>query len=414
MKLTIERADLLDAVAWAAGGLAARPVLPVLAGLVLRAGDGLTVSAFDYEVSTAATAPATVAEPGELLVSGRLLAQIVKSLPAGPVVLTAEGAGLVVGCAVATFTLAALPIEDYPAPPVPPPVAGTVDPVLFAEAVTQVVLAASRDDTVPAFTGARLRLDGETLTLSCIDRYRMAVRHLPWAPVRPGLEATALVPARTLAAVVRQLTPGTPLTLRLVTEGGRPGADGSPGAAGAGRSGADGGGQPGSESDSRSGADRRPGSDGDGLLGLESGARHTVARLLDNPLADYVAQFPASGAIHARVATGALLDALKRVALVAAPQTPVHLALSPGLLRLAARTGSEARATASVPAEYDGEELSIGFNPRFLLDGLAVLSGETVRMTFSGPGKPATLTDGTDFRYLLAAVRLPAGYTEVG
>ncbi|MEV6522946.1 DNA polymerase III subunit beta [Longispora sp. NPDC051575] len=378
MKLTIERADLLDAVAWAAGGLAARPVLPVLAGLVLRAGDGLTVSAFDYEVSTAATAPATVAEPGELLVSGRLLAQIVKSLPAGPLVLTAEGAGLVVGCAVATFTLAALPIEDYPAPPVPPPVAGTVDPVPFAEAVTQVVLAASRDDTVPAFTGARLRLDGETLTLSCIDRYRMAVRHLPWAPARPGLEATALVPARTLAAVVRQLTPGTPLTLRLATDGGRSGAA------------------------------------GDGLLGLESGARHTVTRLLDNPLADYVAQFPATGAIHATVATGALLDAVKRVALVAAPQTPVHLALSPGLLRLEARTGSEARATASVPAEYHGEGLSIGFNPRFLLDGLAALSGETVRMTFSGPGKPATLTDGTDFRYLLAAVRLPAGDTAAG
>ncbi|GIG61080.1 DNA polymerase III subunit beta [Longispora fulva] len=385
MKLTIDRSDLSDAVTWAAGALPARPAVPVLAGLMLRAGERLTVSAFDYEVATTATATASVTDPGEALVSGRLLAQIVRSLPPGPVGLTRGGGGLVVSCAEATFTLATMPVEDYPSPPVPPPVAGTVDAGLFAEAVAQVVLAASRDDTVPAFTGARLHLEGETLTLSCIDRYRMGVRHLPWSPAgdraldgtgpgqggpsstAPGQfgagAATALVPAGTLAATARHLSAGTTLTLRL----------------------------------------------GDGLLGLDCGPRHTVTRLLDNPLADYVSQFPATGAIHAEVRTGPLLDALRRVALVAAPQTPVHLVFSPGRLRLEARAGSEAHATAALDADFDGE-LSIGFNPRFLLDGLTALGGDSVRMTFAGPGKAASLTGGDGrFRYLLAAVRLPTG-----
>ncbi|WP_412539308.1 DNA polymerase III subunit beta [Longispora sp. K20-0274] len=367
MKLTIDRAALLDAVTWAAGALPARPVVPVLAGLVLRAGDGLTVSAFDYEVATAARAVADVATPGEALVSGRLLGQIARALPAGPVSLATDGAGLVVSGAGTTFTLAPMPIEDYPAPPAPPPVVGTVDAGEFADAVAQVVLAASRDDTVPAFTGARLHLDGETLTLSCIDRYRMAVRQLPWSPAGDvGAGHTALVPARTLAGTARHLTAGRPLTLRL----------------------------------------------GDGLLGLDAGHRHTVTRLLDNPLADYVSQFPATGAIHAEVPTGALLDALRRVALVAAPQTPVRLAFSTGRLLLEAATGSEAHATASLAVGYDGAELSIGFNPGFLVDGLTALGGDTVRFTLAGPGKPASLTGGDGrFRYLIAAVRLgpPAG-----
>ncbi len=378
MKIQVERDVLADAVAWTARALPARPTVPVLAGMRLQAGDDLTLSSFDYDVSAQATVPVITEEEGSALVSGRLLAEISRSLPGRPVQIASEGGKAVLTCGSATFTLLTMPEEEYPALPEMPPAAGTVGSDAFASAVSQSATAAGRDDTLPALTGVRIEIEGETLTLISTDRYRLAVRELRWTPARPGLSAAVLVPARALAETARSLTSGAEVAIALALPG-----DGTDGAG------------------------------GDGMIGFEGGGRQATTRLLGGEFPRHQALLPSHANYTAELATPLLAEAVKRVALVAERNTAVRLAFTPGQLVLEAGTGDEAQAVEVLEASFDGDdELSIAFNPQYLLDGLTAIDSDTVRISFTEAGKPALITgkpspDGqTDYRYLLMPIRL--------
>jgi DNA polymerase-3 subunit beta len=159
VKFRVERDVLADAVAWAARSLPVRPSAPVLAGLLVETtSDGLQLSTFDYETSARATVPADVTEEGKALVSGRLLADICRSLPAKPVEMTIDGAKVSLTCGSARFSLQTMPVEEYPSLPDMPQATGTVPSDLFANAVGQAVTAAGRDDMLPVLTGVRLEI----------------------------------------------------------------------------------------------------------------------------------------------------------------------------------------------------------------------------------------------------------------
>jgi DNA polymerase III subunit beta len=379
VKIQVERDVLADAVAWTARALPARPTVPVLAGMRLHAGGDLTLSSFDYDVSAQATIPVVTEEPGSALVSGRLLAEISRSLPARPVQISAEGGKAVLSCGSATFTLLTIPEEEYPALPEMPPAAGTVGSDAFASAVSQSATAAGRDDTLPALTGIRIEIDGDTLTLISTDRYRLAVRELRWSPARPGLSAAVLVPARALAETARALTSGAEVAIALALPG-EAGPDGS-------------------------GA-------GDGMIGFEGGGRRATTRLLGGEFPRHQNLLPKTVSSVAELSTPVLAEAVKRVALVAERNTAVRLAFSPGQLVLEAGTGEEAQAVEVLEAGYEGDDLAIAFNPQYLLDGLTAIDSDTVRMSFTEPGRPALITgkpepDGEpDYRYLLMPIRL--------
>ena len=377
MKIQVERDVLADAVAWTARALPARPTVPVLAGMRLQAGDDLTLSSFDYDVSAQATIPVIAEEEGSALVSGRLLAEISRSLPGRPVQIASEGGKAVLTCGSATFTLLTMPEEEYPALPEMPPAAGTVGSDAFASAVSQSATAAGRDDTLPALTGVRIEIEGDTLTLISTDRYRLAVRELRWTPSRPDLSAAVLVPARALAETARALTSGAEVAIALALPG-----DGTDGVG------------------------------GDGMIGFEGGGRQATTRLLGGEFPRHQALLPSHANYTAELATPLLAEAVKRVALVAERNTAVRLAFSTGQLVLEAGTGEEAQAVEVLEASFDGDDLSIAFNPSYLLDGLTAIDSDTVRMSFTEPGKPALITgkpdqDGQpDYRYLLMPIRL--------
>jgi DNA polymerase-3 subunit beta len=383
VKIQVERDVLADAVAWTARALPTRPTVPVLAGMRLHAGAELTLSSFDYDVSAQATVPVTTEEEGSALVSGRLLAEISRSLPARPVQITSEGGKAVLSCGNATFTLLTMPEEEYPALPAMPQAAGSVGSDAFASAVSQSATAAGRDDTLPALTGVRIEIEGDVLTLISTDRYRLAVRELRWTPARPDLSAAVLVPARALAETARSLTSGAEVSIALALPG-EGGPDGGGLAAG-----------------------------GDGMIGFEGGGRRTTTRLLGGEFPKYQALLPNHVSSTAELSTGVLAEAVKRVALVAERNTAVRLAFAPGELVLEAGTGEEAQAVEVLEASYDGDEpLSIAFNPQYLLDGLSAIDSDTVRMSFTEGGKPALITgkpapEGQpDYRYLLMPIRL--------
>ena len=209
LKFRLTREDFADAVAWVARNLPSRPTVPVLAGVLLTGSDeGLTVSGFDYEVSAEVRIPAEIASPGSVLVSGRLLSDIVRSLPAKPVDVSVEGTRVSLTCGSARFSLPTMAVEDYPTLPTLPDETGVVSSDLFAEAIGQVAVAAGRDDTLPMLTGIRVEISGEKVVLAATDRFRLAVRELTWSTDAAGVEAAVLVPAKTLAEAAKAGTDG--------------------------------------------------------------------------------------------------------------------------------------------------------------------------------------------------------------
>jgi DNA polymerase-3 subunit beta len=374
VKFRVERDALADAVAWAARALPSRPPVPVLAGLLLEADTTgvLRLSSFDYEVSARVEIPADVMDAGTALVSGRLLADISRSLPTKPIDVTTDGTKVSLICGTARFTLLTMPVDEYPTLPTMPDTAGTIAGDTFTHAVQQVSIAASRDETLPILTGIRLEIDGEHLTLLATDRYRLAMRTLPWRPKDPAHNSVALVRARTLSDVAKALTTSADVTLALTTGGPTE------------------------------------------MIGFEAGGRRTTSLLVDGDYPKVRALFADSTPTHAVVDTRDAMDAIRRVALVAERNTPVRLTFSDGLLTLEAGQGEDAQASEAVESTLVGEDLSIAFNPQFLLDGLGALNTPLARLSFTQPTKPAVLTaqaepDGPDdssYRYLLMPVRI--------
>jgi DNA polymerase III subunit beta len=371
MKFRVERDALADAVAWTAKSLPPRPSVPVLAGVMLKATEGnLHLSGFDYEVSSEVEVPVHADADGTALVSGRLLAEITKALPAKPVEIAAIDAHLELVCGSARFTLPTMPVEDYPMLPALPARAGTVDAATFAAAVARVAVAAGKDETLPMMTGVRVELNGSTLALLATDRYRLAVAEIDWRPDDPQVSANALVPARTLADTAKALGAlGGDLTLALAT-----------------------------------------GEANDGMIGFAAGERRTTSRLLDGANYPPVRNlFPADHTAKAKVPVAALLEVVKRVSLVAERTTPVRLSFSADGLVVEAGGAEEARASEATEAAFDGAEpMPVAFNPQYLLDGLTAMPALQVVFSFVEARKPAVLAPANEdgevlpgYRYLV-------------
>ena len=361
MRFVVERDALAEAVAWIARSLPSRPVIPVLSGLLLQAAaDGLTLSCFDYEVSARISIDADVTEPGTVLVPGRLLAEITRSLPGHPVEVDDKD-DVTLTCGPASFSLVTLPIGEYPRLPELPRLAGTVDGGVFATAIGQVTPAASRDDTLPVITGVNVEIEGDTLTLVATDRYRLAIRELGWSPARPGTSSTLLVPAKTLADAARMMAPGVPV--RIMTRG----TDGDPRATAA-------------KHAQGSGA-------ADAMIGFEAGGRRLTTRLIAGEYIKYSSKFPADFGSYGDMPAAALAEAVRRVALVAERGSSVRLSFEPGRVTIEAGTKGQARARETVTADFSGDETAIAFSPQYLLDGLA--AALTAAASAPAPGSPA-------------------------
>ena len=387
MKFRVARDEFADAVAWVARSLPSRPPVPVLGCVVLLADDaGLTVSGFDYEVSAQQQIGAEVAEPGQVLVSGRLLADITKALPNKPVDVSLDGARVAITCGSAKFSLPTMPVEDYPQLPDVPVVTGLIPAQVFAEAISQVAVAAGRDDTLPMLTGVRVEIDGKTVVLAATDRFRLAVRELEWEPADSGASGAVLVPAKTLSESARTASSDSG-DVKL--------AFGSGSALG-----------------------------GEGILGIVGETKQTTTRLLDAEFPKFRQLLPASHTAIATIESSPLIEAIKRVALVAERGAQVRMEFRDGSVLLTAGGDEAGRAEEELPVQFYGEPLTIAFNPTYLQDGLSAIGVATVDFGFTTPSRPAVLRPSTGdepiadesgafvapdsvFTYLLMPVRLP-------
>lgn len=390
MRIRLERDVLAEAVQWAARSLPTRPSVPILAGLMLKAGNGeVVLSSFDYETSAQVTVKADVTDDGVALVSGRLLAEIARSLPNKPVELTSDATKVELVCGSARFTLQTLPVSDYPALPTMPESTGTIVSEDFAKAVGQVVVAAGRDELLPVFTGVRMEIDGDTLSLLATDRYRMALKELPWNPRSTSSEGAALVPARVLAETARSMTSGADITLSLSSA-----------------------------------------ATGDGLIGFEgtgaAGVREITTRLLDGEFPKVRHLMNVQPTVTVRANTAEVEAAVKRVGLVAERNTSLRMLIGDGSITLEAATGDQAQAVEALEAvvvDVTGQGLTMtaaGFNPHYISDALAALDAPYVQFSFTAPGKPCLLMgldeiDGDvreDYRHVIMLMRLPVDHNQ--
>jgi DNA polymerase III subunit beta len=260
-------------------------------------------------------------------------------------------------------------------PEMPNPV-GSLSGAQFAAAVSQVAIAAGRDDTLPMLLGVRVEITDSRVTMAATDRYRLAVREFDWRPDQPGFEGAALVPAKVLADTAKLLAGAETVSVAY-----------------------------------------SPGSAGEGLMGFEGDGRRTTTRLLDGEFPKYRQLLPAESTTVSIVQKAALVEAVKRVSLVAERNTPVRLTFGSEELALQAGSGDEARANEALECQTDGETIEIAFNPHYLLDGLGAIESDHVRVAFTGSTRPAVLSasgDGKsvsvmsaeDYKYLLMPVRL--------
>ena len=373
MKFTVERDVLAEAVGWTARSLPLRPTSPVLNGLLITASAGeVSIASFDHETSARQVIAADVEAEGVCLVPGKILAEICRSLPNAPVEFTADESVIRIHCRSANFQLAGMPVVDYPELPELPEISGTVDGAEFAEAVKQVQIAVSKDETLPLLTGIRVEINGDTMTLLATDRYRLAMREIKWNPTNPDVQAAVLLKAKTVSEVGSTLSGSGDLSIALPAAG--------------------------------------------ELIGFAAGTRRTTSVLMDGDYPNIRALFPEQTPIHAVVRTSDLAEAARRISLVAERNTPLRLKFAQGSVAIDAGRGDEAQASETLQAHLSGDDITVAYNPAYLSDGLKVFGTEFVRFSFTDAPKPAVISgqdeplaeDDRNYRYLLMPVRLPS------
>ena len=385
----VQKDDLSEAASWVARALPTKNTQPVLRAVVITADDsGLEFAGFDYEVSSKVRVNAEVHNPGRVAVAGKLLADILANMRPGIVEVSTNQSKMELKGGSARFELPLMNLDDYPQLPTLPEVTGKISPSALTEAVTQVAAAAGRDDTLPMLTGIHVEIHGNHLKLTATDRFRLALRSLEWEPNSPDIEAKLLIPAKTLLDNARSLDSHIEEPVEIAV-----GGSGNIG--------------------------------GEGLFGLHIGNRETTTRMLDADFPNVAPLLPKTHTSIATVEVAPLMEAIRRVSIVADRNAQIRLHFKHGELLLYASGVDLGEASETVDAAFAGaDELLIAFNAGYLRDGLSVVGTDRVMFGFTEPSRPAILipepeelpeanadgtfpTPQTYFTYLLMPVRLP-------
>lgn len=362
MKIRIEREGFAAAVGWVLRCVGVRATLPALGGVMLDAtGEKLRLSGTDLELAGETEAEARIEEAGRLLLPGRVLGEIARSLPQGTVAVEGDASSVKISCGSAEFTLRCLSVEDFPtlARPGEAP-GGTIDGKTFVAAITQVTRAASSDEARPVLTGTLAEATTKSVVFVATDSYRLAVREVAWKG--PEEEVKRVIPARALQEAARGAEEADEIAIAL----------------------------------------------GESQAGFSAAGWKLTTRLIEGEFPNWRQLIPENLPNTLKVEREAFSQALRRVGILAQSGAPVRLDLSADGVRLAAGTQDLGEAAEHVPGQFEGEPLTVAFNPQYLLDGIQAVEGGEVVLSVRDALKPGLVRSagGDDgFTYLVMPVR---------
>jgi DNA polymerase-3 subunit beta len=363
LRMTVPRDELASRLAIVARGVSTRTTVLVLGGIQLRAEAGkLHLAATDMEVSLRASLDAAVEGEGTVVVPGRLLLDIARSLPDGEVSIEhrPEEAVVVVTSGSANYRLHTYSSEDFPRLPDVDTVAlHSIDRDALAETVARVGRSASRDESRPVLTGILVRFEPSKLVMAATDSYRLAVKETPVESSLPELEA--IIPARALQELTRIATSSDEVQLGMLDNHAVFGADGV----------------------------------------------WLTTRRIDGQFPNYRQLLPEQFEHEVVLPRDEALEVVRRVSLMAQRNSPLRLRFADGELTVSAVTQDVGEAKESLPAPYTADPLEIGFNAEFLRDGLESVTSDSVKFKLISPLRPAVLEgEADDYVYLIMPIRL--------
>jgi DNA polymerase III subunit beta len=386
VKFRCERDSLVEVLTTAGRAVSSRTSTSMaLGGVRIEcSGNHLAVVGTDLDLTVHVSTEAIGIADGVCVAPAKLVADIVRSLEPGAVTIESEGDKMEIGAARSRFSLRTFPTDDFPSLPEPPQPATFLPAPALAGALRQVVRAASSDDARPLLTGVLIATEGGGIRLVATDSYRLAMRDIDGSDALSD-STQILVPARALAELQKLAVLGTT-------------AKESRAAAAT------------SDGDQAGGDAPTVGlSVGDHDVTFTAGDVKVSTRLLDGSYPDYRQLIPADYPNRLHVGKDSLLDALRRVRLLVRDNTtPVRLSMRPGGVDLTVVSQEVGDASETVDADFEGSELTIAFNPTYLIDGVEAVTGDEVLLETVDATKPATVraAEETNFRYLLMPVRV--------
>ena len=376
MKFQSNKDVLSQAVIFVTKLLAAKPATAALSGVRIDAdASGVTFASYDHDVSTRTTISVDVAEPGSVLVSGRLLSEIVTRLPGDSVTVAVQDSKLVVMSGSSKFQLSLMAINEYPNLPEIPPTIGSFDGEIFAEAIAQVGVAALRDDGLPAMMNISVEITGDSVSFTATDRYRIASRDIAWKANNVSDVIQVLVPARVLMEAGKMFQTSDKVELSLLNGGERE------------------------------------------ILALSVGTRVVTSSLAKGqfPRVRALLDDKGAGEGYAIVLASDLIDATRRVSLVVERESVLKYTFSSEGIMLETQTGESASASETVDSHLVGDEVVVWLKPKLVIDGITGAHSQFIRLGFTsssevGKAGPVLFTahsskDSTDvqkdYRYLM-------------
>lgn len=366
LKLTTKRDELVSKLSIVSRAVSTRAATQALSGILLTASDaGVALAATDGEMGLRTALVADVSSSGSVLLPGRLLSELARSLgdQGVEIELRESERDVEIRSGGSSFHLRVLPAEDFPSLPDEGPEPLTIPAVALAETVELVARAASRDDMRPVLTGVLVTASGEEMTMVATDSYRLAVKRTELESAIGG-ELEANIPAKALRELGRLVAGGEleEVAVSLLPN----------------------------------------------QAVFKAGAILLNTRLIDGQFPNFRQLLPESYEHDVRLPRPEFLDVVRRVSQLAQRNAPLRLSFSQGELRVSASTPDVGDAEETMPAAFEGEPLEIGFNPEFLRDGIESVSGDEVVLRLISPLRPGLLqpVDNEDFRYLVMPIRL--------
>jgi DNA polymerase III subunit beta len=364
VKFRCERDAFFEALSTAGRAVSSqRSGVPALGGVHVKAiGSEITLTGTDLDLTMSVTSSAVVTNEGSCVLPARLVADIVKSFQSGAVSVTVEDGEAQITSGRSQFSVRTYNADEFPKTPEPGTASTKLDASDLAAALKQVVRAASSDDSRPVLTGVLLSSTETGLRLVATDSYRLAIRDVAGTRIVPA-DRSVLVPSKALGELSRLLdnSEDTEVTL------------------------------------------------GESEIAFSTGSVRLVSRLIEGNFPDYQPLLPKNYPNRLQVERDVLLEAVRRVKLVVSDTTtPVRLALRADGIELTVVSQEIGHATEDIEAKYEGEPMTVAFNPAYLIDGLEVSKpGEVVIETVDAL-KPATITPATDndFLYLIMPIRV--------